>query len=208
MKKIWDYLKPRLWVMEQIGLYWLICCLPVITIGPATAAAYYTTMKVLRRESGDLRESFFHSFRDNLKQGIFLTIICLAIYGMLGINILSHWTDTSTLGILLKVACFFLIILFTGMAHYLFPALSRFRLSNGKLLVMSLQMSIRFLLSTFILDCYLVAMIYSLSQWPWIALFVPGLWMFLISLSVEKALKLYMPAPEDGTDDEDQWYHQ
>ena len=73
---------------------------------------------------------------------------------------------------------------------------------------MSLQMSIRFLLSTFILDCYLVAMIYSLSQWPWIALFVPGLWMFLISLSVEKALKLYMPAPEDGTDDEDQWYHQ
>lgn len=45
------------------GFLWLICSVPVVTIGPATAALYYTVVKVVRRNRETVVKSFFHSFK-------------------------------------------------------------------------------------------------------------------------------------------------
>ena len=55
-----------------LNLLWLLCCLPIVTIGPATAAFYYAMINLVRGEETYLSKDFFHSFRQNLKQGIFL----------------------------------------------------------------------------------------------------------------------------------------
>ena len=45
---------PVVSIAEQIseviiaGFLWLIACIPIITIGPASAALYYTIVKVVR----------------------------------------------------------------------------------------------------------------------------------------------------------------
>ena len=51
-KGIWAWLST---LVDVVGLsvLWIALCLPVVTIGPATAALYYTVVKcVRRRESG------------------------------------------------------------------------------------------------------------------------------------------------------------
>ena len=55
-----------------LSLFWLIGCLPIITIGVSTTAMYYTAVKVIKNEEGYVLEQFLKSYRRNLKDGILL----------------------------------------------------------------------------------------------------------------------------------------
>jgi len=50
-----------------LSLFWLIGCLPIITIGVSTTAMYYTAVKVIKKEEGYVLEQFLKSYRRNLK---------------------------------------------------------------------------------------------------------------------------------------------
>lgn len=79
---------PIVGVMDQIaevliaGFLWLLCSIPVVTIGPASAALYYTIVKVVRKKRDTVTSAFFHSFKSNLKQGIGITVIYM-LYALL-----------------------------------------------------------------------------------------------------------------------------
>ena len=49
------------------GLLWLLCSLPVVTIGAASAALYYSVVKCIRHERGRLVKSFFAAFRRDFR---------------------------------------------------------------------------------------------------------------------------------------------
>lgn len=55
-----------------LNLLWLICSVPIFTMGAATTALIYSSMK-LHENEGYWYQNFFHSFRENFKQatGIF-----------------------------------------------------------------------------------------------------------------------------------------
>ena len=58
--------------------------MPIITLGTATASVYYVTLKMVRQEQVSVVKAFFHAFRDNLKQGIGLTVffaVCIFVLG-------------------------------------------------------------------------------------------------------------------------------
>ena len=57
----------------------MICCIPIVTAGPAITAMYYTTLKMARNEETYILKGFFHSFRQNLKQGIIINLIMLVL---------------------------------------------------------------------------------------------------------------------------------
>mgnify|MGYP002861049299 CR=1 FL=1 len=62
-----------------LSIAWLLLCLPVVTIGPASAALYYTVVKCLRQKEKRTFGVFFRAFRDSLKQGVLATLICLPV---------------------------------------------------------------------------------------------------------------------------------
>ncbi len=66
--------------MVLLSFLWFVCCLPVITIIPSTAAMYYVTLKMVRKEE-DVRigKSFFHAFKSNFKQGVVLSLIFIVV---------------------------------------------------------------------------------------------------------------------------------
>ena len=74
---------PVVTIADQIaeiivaGFLWLIACIPIITIGPASAALYYTIVKVVRKKHSTVTQAFWYSFKENLKQGIVITLIYL-----------------------------------------------------------------------------------------------------------------------------------
>lgn len=75
-------------LMEQfsdyffLNLLWLLCCLPVITIGAATTAMCYICMKKARKEDIFVTRSFFKAFKENFVQS---TIVWLCILMSLGL---------------------------------------------------------------------------------------------------------------------------
>ncbi len=67
----------RFWDMVKLNFMWLIFSLPIVTIGPATIAAFSVTMKMVDEEEGYVAHQFVKEFRKNLKNGIPLGILFL-----------------------------------------------------------------------------------------------------------------------------------
>lgn len=70
-----------------LSLFWLIGCLPIITIGVSTTAMYYTAVKVIKNEEGYVLEQFLKSYRRNLKDGILLEILFAVVLFILQLNV-------------------------------------------------------------------------------------------------------------------------
>ena len=68
-KGIWAWLST---MVDIVGLsvLWIFLCLPVVTIGPATAALYYTVVKYVRKREGGAFGAYLLSFRDNFRTGL------------------------------------------------------------------------------------------------------------------------------------------
>lgn len=60
-----------------LSIVWSIVSLPIVTLGPATAALYYAVTKSVRCQRGSCLREFFSAFRSNLMPGIPLTVLLL-----------------------------------------------------------------------------------------------------------------------------------
>jgi uncharacterized membrane protein YesL len=138
-----------------LNLLWFVCSLPVVTIGAATTALYYVTLKIAEGEEGDITQQFFRAFRSNFKQATVLWLIMLVLGIVLGtdIYVLRHLsaTTTGTLAVavtlclaLVIVAC----IVYAFVLSYVFPLVARVENANLAMLKNALLMSLRYLSCT------------------------------------------------------------
>ena len=68
------------------GLYWLICSLPVITIGAASTALYYAVVKCVRHERGRLTGVFFSAFRREFRQSALTWLIYIGYTAVIALD--------------------------------------------------------------------------------------------------------------------------
>lgn len=62
-----------------LNLFWIIGCIPVVTIGASTIAAFTVTLKMCEdREGQSMTTQFWSAYVHNLKHGIPLSLILLA----------------------------------------------------------------------------------------------------------------------------------
>lgn len=93
MNKLFDLNSPFMRLVSRIAdlvilsFYWFVCCIPVITIGPATAALCFTAMKVARKEEIRISTTFFHSFKVNFKQGVIMNLIFIVVGAILAADL-------------------------------------------------------------------------------------------------------------------------
>gem|GEM_PF-3196438 len=140
--------------LVMLSLMWALCSIPLVTLGPATAALYDAAVKILRRgEAGNIYQRFFHSFRLNFKVGALTSLAVLAaavlLYG-LG-NFLYRLALTGKAGVVLYYAYLLLLLLPIGMISYLFPVLSRFTFGAGGLIGTCWKLALNHLPSTLLL---------------------------------------------------------
>lgn len=115
--------------MIILNILWIICCVPIVTIGPATIAAHYVAMKLVRDEGRSVKEIFFKSFFCNLKQGMLLGIIFTFVGIILGVDLyicIYVIKDNSIFRILIYSAIIFLILLYLIEMIYLWAVLAMF----------------------------------------------------------------------------------
>lgn len=60
-----------------LAILWLICCIPVITVGAASGALYYAYHKAIRQDGGHVCKRFFHAFKSNFKQATAIWLLLL-----------------------------------------------------------------------------------------------------------------------------------
>ena len=62
-----------------VNVLWMVCCLPIVTIGPATCGMYRVTLRLAREEGVHPIKDFFRGFRDNFKAGFLLELLCAVL---------------------------------------------------------------------------------------------------------------------------------
>ena len=62
-----------------LTVYWLLGSLPIVTIGCSTTAIFYVCLKKRRKEESTLWKMYKKSYKENLKQGIFLWLLYVFI---------------------------------------------------------------------------------------------------------------------------------
>ena len=111
-----------------LSLFWLIGCIPVVTIGASFAALYDSTYRGFRQGEKHCWGRFLEVFRGNWKAGILPTGVFLAVLYLLVQLLVSLWNRAVAGAVSWMVFSggAFVGVLVLGIVSVLFPMLSRF----------------------------------------------------------------------------------
>ena len=132
----------RLADMFFLSLIWLVCCLPVITIGPSTTAMYYVALKCARKDDVKISAAFFDSFKKNFKQGVVLNLIFLVAGVILGLDYIIMSAQDSTYGAISSVCFFVMGVWLLGIMFYAYPLQAQFYNTIRQTLINAAQLAV------------------------------------------------------------------
>ena len=170
MKELFNLNSP--WVQRfamltnlvMLNILWLVCCIPVVTAGAATAALYHTVFQFHDKVDDAVLRPFFHGFRSNFKQATFLLLPLLGLLGLLGFDmvyLISRGKGTAMLFLLILAALLVMAIL----AH-LFPLIARFEMDTKALLCTAFSLAILHLPATLLVIALTLLPAFLLALFP------------------------------------------
>ena len=184
-----------------LGILWIICSIPLVTVGAASSALYYAVVKCIKKGESYPIRSFFHSFKINLKQGSILTLILLILSGtaILNITILLNRANGN---LALFMLMFYIAVLLgvITITIYLFAALSRYDMGCIWLMKQSAYMAVRHLGTTVMIWCMLFCIGALLYKFVFLIVLIPGPAAFVLSEFMENVLQRYEPEMKNSTE--------
>lgn len=117
----------KFWKLLQLSALFTLFCIPVVTIGPATAALTYVVRNYSKEQHSWVFSDFMEQFKLNFKQGLLFGILDIVIYCIL---IFCYFFYRRQSGILSGFAAFivFMTIIYTMMRFYIYPMIVTFKL--------------------------------------------------------------------------------
>lgn len=188
-----------------LNILFIICSLPLFTLGASLCGYYYGMVKVVRRDRSYAAREFFAEFkRSFVKATLFTLLIILAVVLL--------WFDreyfaysgqqyafvaVAVLDVLVIITAFFIV--------WIFPVISRFNGSFKELLRFTFVISFKHILITIILILGLFASLYLCYRFPVsFTLIIPAFWCYESTRFIEPVFKKYIKEPEEN---EDSWYY-
>ena len=128
-----------------LNIVFIICCLPIVTIGASLTALHYVTLKMVRNEESYIVKSFFKSFKQNFKQATIINIIMLLTAAVLFIDLRIAKAGSGAMykGLFSLFIAFALI--YAMILLYIYPILAKFFNSVKNTFVNAFLMSVRHL---------------------------------------------------------------
>lgn len=124
-----------------LNLLWLICSLPIITIGASTTALYSVMLKLVKNEEGYIAKGFLKAFKENFKQSTLMWLLFIVLWSILIIDFFSLKFMPEGFAPIFQVLFLVMGSLLVGMQTYAFSLQARFEnsikntLKNALLLV-------------------------------------------------------------------------
>lgn len=119
----------KIFDMVCLNLMWLICCIPIVTIGASTTALYTVMLKMVRNEEGYIFRGFFKAFKSNFKQSTIIWIIVLLLGIVCWIDLQVALVIQGVPGIVMRSIFILIGFILLSAINYLFPLTARYE--NG-----------------------------------------------------------------------------
>lgn len=185
-----------------LNILWLLCCLPIVTVGASTTALFYVSLKVAKNEEGSITRAFFHSFRENFRQSTIIWLILLAAGILLAFDgyVFYHMRFENALWTIGTAIFLVAVVAYAIILMYIFPLLARFDNTIGAMFKNSIMLGMRFLLCTVIMAAIYFAMAFVvINLFTPIIIFGQGLCALLCSYLLSNILLLCQEKTEENT---------
>lgn len=206
----------RLADLFWLNLLYIICCIPIVTIGAATTALYYVTLKMAKDEESYITKSFFKSFKDNFKQAtiiwlIFFVILIIMVTDLFIINggTFDNIFNNKSISNIVLVAVGIIGMVVTFILTYVFPLLARFDNTVKNTIKNAFLISVRHLpytVAMIVISIIPVAIIYFSAPATILIVIMFSLVAYINSKFFNKIFVFYMPKVE-VEDSEDKVFH-
>lgn len=190
-----------------IGILWLLCCLPIVTIGASSTAMYYALVKCVRHGRGHVSREFFGAFRRNFKAATLAWLVFLFLILLwLGNNMVRAQTDPEGLSFMTMVSKYLIAPVCFPMP-WLFAYISRFDNRLSDTLKFSVFLSVKYFVRTLIMLGTAAVFVFLCSLSPALIPLLPGFCCLIMSYQIEPVFKS-ITAELEADGNEDQWYNE
>ena len=194
-----------------LNLLFLLCCIPIVTIGPAITAMYYVTMKMVRNEESYIARSFFKSFKENFKQGVAIWMLALVLILLEFLEFFIMKQLSGGIYTVVKYGLLVIALLMAMILQYVFPLLAKFYNTVKNTIRNALLMSLRHLPYTILMLLINIAPIIAMLlntmifSYGILAYFLLGFstLAFANSFFLVKIFDKYIPQDEDAEEEKD-----
>ena len=209
--KIFDQDNPfwrgmgRIFDVFVLNVLWLLCCIPIVTIGPSTTALYYAMINLVRGEESYVSRDFFRSFRQSFKQSLLVGLLLTAVGVFLAADVYIAYKSGKGVYTFLMVFFFIIFLLWAFVTLYTFPLLAKFENSVKNTLILAFTLSIKNFSQT-------LMMLFAVVLALWLCHLLPGLMFIAFGMVCEfhstlfaVILKPWLPrlTPEEETSEDD-----
>ena len=150
-----------------LNTLWLLCSLPIITIGASTAALYSVTLKIVNDREASITKQFFDNFKRNFAQAtrLWLIALFLGLFLAADIYIVTRLRLSATGGIavmwtLILALIIVATVIYTITLIYLFPLIAYYENTDIAMIKNSFLFGVRYLFSTILVFAIHLAMFY------------------------------------------------
>jgi len=170
----------RICDMVYLSLLWVVCSIPLVTIGLSTAALYHTHVNVFEEGEGNITKTFFRSFKQSWKQAlplgaIFVLLSAFCLFVMLGTSIGEEVYLTGF------VVSFVLLLQLVLFQIYLYPLIGHFYLTVPQLLRMAFQIICMHPIKSLLLVIFYIIVVTAVIFYPPLAMIVPAGYVWIAS---------------------------
>ncbi len=178
--------------MVIVSILWLVCSLPVVTCGAASAALYYAVTKTLRHKRGYVSREFFHGMKMCLKQGIVIWLIYALFMVLLFIDISIMHASEGTAAVFLQFVFAVIMLCLTTLLVYALAYIARFTLPVRGVIRNAALMAARHLPGSLLILLVTLCAAAGIYFLPFLLVIVPAAAALLDSLILEKIFVCYM----------------
>ena len=177
-----------------LSLFWILGCVPVVTVGTACAALYDAVYRGFRQGDRHPWQRFWQVFRQNWKAGLVPSLLLLVLFSLLAKAMISVWNAAAAglISWMLFSAAAFLAVTALGILSLAFPVLSRFENSLPGLLKNTLLLALANLPRTVLLGLFNTAAILLCDRFVFPLFFLPALTALLSTLAVEPMFRPFL----------------
>ena len=172
-----------------LSCMWLLGSILLVTVGPASIACYDAAAHCLRRGEPNMAGRFLRTMKRELGPGLLLTLI----WGLILFVLWTGFQIVRQMGLpLLTVVYYFSMLVPLGTLCWVLPIQSRFVYSIGQLHKMAFLLALSHLPHTIAILALALVTVEICINFPFFAIFLPGIVVYCQSFFIEKVFQTYM----------------
>lgn len=193
----------RTWDLAVLNAVWLICCIPIVTIVPATAAFYYAVFQNIRQERGKPLQKYFYEMKRNFRKCWFLSLLEAALGTVIFIwwNFAAAFPVSSMEGIIYRTVSRALLLMALLVSVFLPGIIARLECSWKEYIRLTAFLGFRHICRSVLLIMMGILGFLIFYIFPPVIVILPGTAVLLSTYLIEPVLNKYTGVREESMDE-------